>query len=174
MEDQTPAHLTDQGAAPRANFPRAVLAAACKQFGTQVGPLPIGVKGAQLLWALAGVESSYGRNCQPRHEPAYDHGGTYATHLPMPTLLKRYPYEGACSFGPFQLLLCNAPLSYGPSSFDNLTLATQPAVSYLNLLLRRYQPKTLAEIGECWNAGHVTPDPIYERKLAAAYAVPMP
>jgi hypothetical protein len=157
----------------RANFTKQQIAGACARFGSQVGPLPGGVDGTQLLWALSGVESSFGANCQPRHEPAFDVGGPYATHLPCSIFLQRYGSAGACSYGPLQLMICNAPLTYGPSSFDDLTLAMQASVTFLNTLLRHWQPQSLAEIGECWNAGHITADPAYVVKLAVASAAPM-
>lgn len=158
----------------RNNFDRSAIAQAALRFGAQVGPLPPGITGEQLLWALCGVESSFGANCQPRHEPAFDVGGRYATHAPMPTLLARYGPAAACSYGPLQLMLCNAPPTYGPASFDDLTLAMQASVNFLNQKLRQWQPASLAQIGECWNAGRITPDPGYEAKLATAYAVPLP
>jgi hypothetical protein len=157
----------------RANFTRQEIADACRRWGSQAGPLPAGVDGTQLLWGLSGVESSFGANCQPRHEPAFDGGGAYATHYPMPILLSKYGAGGACSYGPWQIMLCNAPLSHGPSNFDSLALAGQDSLAYLNALLRHWLPQSLAEIGECWNAGHVTPDPGYVAKLAAAYATPI-
>jgi hypothetical protein len=157
----------------RADFAKQQIAAVCMQFGSQAGPLPDGVDGAQLLWALSGVESSFGMDCQPRHEPAFDVGGPYAAHLPCSIFLARYGAAGACSYGPLQLMICNAPLTYGPSSFDNLTLAMQASVTFLNSLLRHWKPQSLAQVGECWNAGHITPDAGYEQKLAVAYATPM-
>ncbi len=160
--------------AVRKNFTREALAVACRQFGAQVGPLPLGVDGAQLLWALAGVESSFGSNCQPRHEAAYDAGGHYAAFAPMPNLLSRFGEAAACSYGPWQLLMCNAPLTYAPVSFDNLTLCAQPSVHLLNHKLIVFKPQSLGQIGECWNTGRICKDPDYEAKLIAAYGVELP
>jgi hypothetical protein len=160
--------------ATRANFTREQIAAVCVQYGSQVGPLPPGVDGTQLLFAISGVESSFGADCQPRHEPAFDTGGMYATHAPMPQLLSLYGSSGACSFGPLQIMLCNAPSTYSPVTFDQLDLAMSASVLFLNSKLRQWKPQTLAQIGECWNAGHITPDPAYEGKLAFTYATAMP
>lgn len=154
-------------------FTRAQIAAACRVFGGQVGPLPAGVDGKQLMWAIAGVESSFGANCTPRHEPAFDKGGAYAAHAPMPLLLARFGSQAACSYGPWQLMFCNAPATYLPTNFSDENAACRATVIFLNAELRRFAPKNLAEIGECWNAGHICPDPAYVAKLAAAYAVPM-
>ena len=158
----------------RANFTRQQVAAICAQYGSQVGPLPPGVDGAQLLWALSGVESSFGADCQPRHEPAFDVGGMYATHYPMPGLLRCWGSAAACSYGPWQLMLCNAPSSCPPSGFDVLDTAAFATVGFLNSKLRQWKPQTLAQIGDCWNAGHITPDPAYEGKLAYTYGTSMP
>ena len=160
--------------AARSNFTRDEIAEACARYGPQVGPLPAGVDGVQLLWAISGVESSFGADCQPRHEPAFDTGGIYATHYPMPRLLRLYGPAAACSYGPWQLLLCNALLTYSPASFDSLSLAGSATLAFLNSKLRQWKPATLAEIGECWNAGRITPDPAYAARLAETYATERP
>jgi hypothetical protein len=149
------------------------IAVPCRQFGAQVGPLPPSVNGAQLLWAIAGVESTWGRNTTPRHEPAFDVGGIYGNHAPMPALLKLFGKLGASSFGPWQIMLCNSS-GMAPSDFNDLDSAAHATTIYLNILLRRFVPQELAEIGECWNAGHITADPDYTEKLITCYKVPMP
>jgi len=164
----------DQTAIPaRANFTKAQVAATCRVWGAAVGPLPPGVDGVQLLWAMSGVESSFGENCQPRFEPAYFTGGHYGSHLPMPALIASLGRAAACSYGPWQIMFCDAPPSYSPSSFDFIQACAQATVPDLNRKLRMFRPQTLAQIGDCWNAGHITPDPGYEAKLKAMYAVSM-
>lgn len=156
------------------NFTREQVAGYCHLLGRTVGPLPYGVDGSQLLWALSGVESSFGANCTPRHEPAFDTGGKYGSHAPMPSLIAQFGSPAAaCSYGPLQVMLCNA-LGLTPADFDDLGEAFYASISFLNSLLRRFQPQSLDEIGECWNAGHITPDLAYTTKLEANYAVPMP
>jgi len=145
----------------------------CAEYGPQVGPLPAGVDGAQLLWAMSGVESSHGANCTPRHEPAFDVGGIYGGNAPMPALIAKYGSPAAaCSYGPWQVMLCNAG-GLGPQDFDDIDQATHASVSFLNNRLFHYKPASLAECGEMWNAGHITPDPGYVAKLTAAYTVPI-
>jgi hypothetical protein len=136
------------------NFTRLQIADACRQFGNSVYPLPTGIDGAQTLFAISGNESSFGFRCTPRHEPAYDIGGTYSTRPPMPELLEKYGSDAACSYGPWQVLLVNAP-SYSPSDFDDIEKCAQATVSFLNSLLRRFKPNSLSDIGSCWNAGHI-------------------
>lgn len=161
-----------------ANFSKEQIAEQCKIFGSQVMPLPTTIFGNQLLWAIAGCESSFGASCAPRHEPAYDVGGRYSGGSPMPELLEEYGSDAACSYGPWQVLLANAS-SYAPSDFDDLQLATQATVGFLNSLLRRFKPSTLSEIASCWNAGHIQ-DPLspgvqrYADDLAKYYTEPFP
>lgn len=157
------------------NYTREQIAAECRALGSTVGPLPAGVNGVQLLWAIAGVESSFGADCAPRHEPAYDRGGKYATHSPMPQLLDVYGRAAACSYGPWQVLACNLAETFPAVIHDEAELSeiADDSVAFLNVLLRHFRPKNLAEIGECWNAGHITPDPAYEAKLAKTYATPL-
>jgi hypothetical protein len=156
------------------NFTPEQVASMCEKYGSQVGPILTSIDGAQLLWALSGVESSHGTNCTPRHEPAFDVGGIYGSHAPMPQLLALYGSPAAASsYGPLQIMLCNAG-GASPSTFDDVDQAFAATLPFLNAQLRRFQPQTLAEIGEVWNAGHITPDPGYVAKLTAAYAVPIP
>jgi hypothetical protein len=156
------------------SFTQNQVATMCEKYGSQVGPLPAGVNGAQLLWAMTGNESSFGENCTPRHEAAFDVGGIYGSHAPMPALIALYGSPvAACSYGPLQVMLCNAS-GCSPEEMDDLDTAFHASVSYLNSELRRFQPQSLDEIGECWNAGHITPDPDYTSKLEANYAVPIP
>lgn len=156
------------------NFTRSEVAGKCVQYGPQVGPLPSGVEGAQLLWGMSGVESSFGANCTPRHEPAFDIGGVYGSHAPMPQLLALYGSPAAASsYGPWQVMLCNTA-GMAPADFDDIDQAVQASITYLNSELRRFKPQSIAEVGEVWNAGHITPDPGYVAKLTANYAVPIP
>lgn len=158
-------------------FSKQALAAECRILGPQVKPLPAGVDGAQLLWALAGVESSFGQNTKPRHEPAYDVGGRYDNAVMQP-LLERWGSAAACSYGPLQIMLVNAP-GYVPADFDDLPTAMRASLSFLNRQLRSRKPQTLAEIGQVWNSGRIASQPSaavqdYIRKLTASYAVAMP
>jgi hypothetical protein len=135
-------------------FSHQEIADACRQFGPQLAPLPEGVDGSRLLWALSGNESSFGANSKPRHEPAFDAGGLYGDGAAMRTLLAKFGRAAACSYGPWQMMFCNAPSDFTPASFGDLHQAAQAAVDQLNRFLRKYKPQSLAEIGECWNAGH--------------------
>lgn len=161
------------------NFMPQQIADVCRSFGPYLAPLPAAIDGAQLLWAIAGNESSFGINCTPRHEPAFDVGGVYGSGPVMAPLLAKYGPAAACSYGPWQLMFCNAPQVYTPDSFTDLDACATATVAYLNKFLRRWSPRDLATIGECWNNGHPRTElragvAVYVQKLAANYAVPLP
>lgn len=160
-------------------FSRQEIADVCRKLGNNVGPLPSAIEGAQLLWAITGNESSFGENCTPRHEPAYDVDGRYAHDPHQASLLALYGPAGACSYGPMQVMLCNAPAGTTPTNFDHCESAMRAGVYALNKLLMRFRPKTVAEIGYCYNGGHLA-DPVpaaadYGARLAKKYvSVAMP
>jgi hypothetical protein len=66
----------------------------------------------KLLWAIAGVESSFGLNCTPRHETGYCHGGKYfdrgRSHV--------WGCLAHCSFGPWQVMFSHFPFGVSPLS----------------------------------------------------------
>ena len=170
-----------------ADFTQEQIAAQCRISGPQLVGLPAGIDGAQLLWAISGNESSFGANCAPRYEPAYDVGGRYGSGPVMKPLLEKFGSAAACSYGPLQLMFCTAPGGALPSDFDDLDTAFKYSVIYLNHLLRRWKPGYLAQIGECWNEGHEEGSPqgepvessspqvaAYVQRLTANYQVPMP
>ncbi len=162
-----------------ATFTPLQIANQCRLSGSSVTPLPAGVDGAQLLWAISGNESSFGANCTPRHEPAFDAGGVYGDDAAMKPLLAKYGTAAAYSYGPWQMLFCNAPAGYAPPDMLVLSKAAWATVTFLNELLRRWKPQTMAAIGETWNAGHPLVNlsagvARYVAELVSNYAVPMP
>jgi hypothetical protein len=155
------------------DFTKEQIAAAC-QTGTPLGPLPEGVYGPQLLWAIAGNESSFGFNCTPRYEQAFDFGGPYADAA----LLNRFGRAAACSYGPWQIMFCNCPQDYMPADMQDLNKATLATVLFLNRQLERYCPSSLSSIAAIWNGGN--PSAIarasvanYSANLAKNYLVPI-
>jgi hypothetical protein len=161
------------------SFTRQQIASACRQYGPTVAPLPPGIDGTQLLFAMTGNESSFGANVTPRHEPAFDVGGVYGKSPQMQALLAKFGSAAACSYGPLQLLFCNTPAGAKPSDFNDLNTAFGYSVAFLNKLLTRFRPQTLGDIGSCWNGGHIQ-NPyspavqVYVNRLTANYAVQMP
>lgn len=66
----------------------------------------------RLLWAVAGVESSFGFNCNPRHEIGYCYGGKHFDR-------ERSHDWGClahCSYGPWQVMFSNFPVGVSPLS----------------------------------------------------------
>jgi hypothetical protein len=147
---------------------RTSLAALCEKYGHQLGPLPDGIDGAQLLWAIAGNESSFGENSNPRHEQSYCYGGSHFD----PNLTKTWGCLAHMSYGPFQIMYANAlnqtPLNLLTSS-DLCALVT--SVFIKNYVMLGKKPKNLAEIGEVYNSGKIRPDPDYVEKLTKNYAI---
>jgi hypothetical protein len=66
----------------------------------------------RLLWGIAGVESSFGLNCSPRHEPGYCYGGRYFN----PVASRAWGCLAHCSFGPWQVMFANFPVGVSPLS----------------------------------------------------------
>ena len=129
------------------------IAEACQTWGPMLW-VPSGVDGAKLLWAISGCESSFGADCAPRHEPAYDAGGLYATNPEQAELLKLYGSAGACSYGPWQLLLVNVQPAASPDDLASLHRCAMATVGYLNReILKRENPLTVEEIAEAYNSG---------------------
>jgi len=66
----------------------------------------------RLLWGIAGVESSFGLNCSPRHEPGYCIGGRYLD-------AERTRVWGClahCSYGPWQVMFPHFAFGVSPLS----------------------------------------------------------
>lgn len=155
------------------DFTKAQIVSACR-FGASLSPLPFGIDGPQLLWAISGNESSFGVNCTPRYEPAFDIGGLYADAA----LLNRFGRGAACSYGPWQIMFCNCPADYAPADMADLGKAAMATVAFLNKQLIRFAPPSLSIIGAIWNGG--SPSTIlkpavaaYAAELAKNYLVPM-
>ena len=132
-----------------------------------------GVDSAQMWWAIAGNESSFGHDCTPRHEPAFDVGGVYGNGEVMKPLLAKWGRAAACSYGPWQIMFCNTTIM-DFVDFDDLSKTAKASVVYLNLLNRKFRMQTLAQVGECWNGGHPMVNPSvavagYVQRLTANY-----
>lgn len=161
-------------------FAKFQIAQACREVAWILAPnVPLGIDPAQLFWAISGNESSFGYNCAPRYERAFDKGGIYGASPQMAALLAGFGSAAAFSYGPWQMMFCNAPASATPEGFANLGSAAVWSAAFLTRQLARFKPQTLAEIGEIWNAGHpmLTPSAgvaAYVQDLTEHYAVSMP
>jgi hypothetical protein len=69
-----------------------------------------GVDPVKLLWGIAGVESSFGRDSYPRHEAGYCFGGRYFDHVGT----AEWGCLAHCSYGPWQVMYANFPKGISP------------------------------------------------------------
>jgi hypothetical protein len=122
-----------------------------------------------LLRAIADVESSYGRNSNPRHEPAYCRGGKYFDKLDT----ELYGCAAHCSYGPWQIMYPVARelgFTGAPEELANPETNCLYAVRYLNA--RASEAKTVEDIARCYNGGNINAKAVpqsYIDKLTAAY-----
>lgn len=137
----------------------------------------------KVLWAFAGTESSFGRNCTPQHESAYDWGGMYFDADHVRDIQKVYGDWGACSYGPFQILYVAAwELGFRGSP---LRLAFPEenirwAIEYLNRRVIDHPTlpaTTLSELPDAYNSGNHVDKNVpkdYIRKWWRHYIEPIP
>jgi hypothetical protein len=154
------------------NFSKADVLEASLTYGSQMKVAPP-LDGRGVMLALSSNESSFGADCGPRHEPAYDIGGSLSHGQEQALLLQQYPNQAACSFGPWQMMFVN----FTPYAHAKIANGTVELIDYAQEFVRffnRYvigvrKAASLAEIGEVWNLGHIGPDPVYVAKLEKAY-----
>ena len=94
----------------------------------------------RLLWGIAGVESSFGEFCGPKHESGYCVGGRYFDR----DRTLQWGCLAHCSFGPWQVMFVNFPFSVSPLSLmwatdgrDAADLCIRGAVGLLNRIIGR-------------------------------------
>jgi hypothetical protein len=114
------------------------------------------IDGPSLLWAMSGRESNFGRNLHPRHEPSYDVNGYYWSRS---TEIKRgvavYGEAFACSYGPLQIMACNARGFTVPELASDPDKALEAAVARLRVeVLGRQKARTIEAICDAWNTGN--------------------
>lgn len=135
------------------NYSREEVARMCRARGGTLW-LPPGIDGPKLLWALSGCESSFGANCTPRHEPAYDVGGAYAKNPAQAKLLEQYGRAGACSYGPWQIMLVNCQPGASPEAMAQIERCGLETSVFINRrILKAEKAQTVAAIAEAYNSG---------------------
>jgi hypothetical protein len=136
------------------SWPKQSVVAACVTYAPLVTEIE-GIDSRHLLLAMAQKESSMGYDCTPRHEPAWDANGRYASDPQQALLLEQYGRDAACSYGPLQVMFYNAP-GYTPHELNtDLSIAMRAAIAYLNKQIRHFSPKTVGEVGQVWNHGSI-------------------
>ena len=175
------------------SFTQPDVLAACSKYGPQLNVDGIeylrpdgavqSVSGAALMLAIAAVETGGGQvdyaghDCGPRHEPAYDEGGKFwKTSNSLQLLIGEYGSQAAMSYGPWQMMFDNFTLgefhTFVPSSLTtDLEFLAVNFVNFFNHYVLHFHPTSVVEVGEIWNAGHITSDPAYTDKLMDAYSV---
>lgn len=142
------------------NFTHKEIADLCNQYGPLL-KLPAqaaSLDPALILWALAGNESSFGANCKPRFEPAY-FTGKYSLSLSMRELIGQWGEDAAKSYGPWQVMLVNAPGFTPPELAMDAERAITATVGFLNRRVFaqvgvHHAAYDLAQIGKGWNRGN--------------------
>lgn len=135
-------------------FAREEVADACRRWGAKLW-VPAGISGPRLLWAISGCESSFGANCTPRHEPAYDVGGRYAENPDQAKLLELYGSAGACSYGPWQIMLVNCLPGATPEEMAvNVNRCALETIGFINRRILKAQGATkVSEAAISYNSG---------------------
>ena len=140
------------------SFSLADVVRACSVWGKDLKFIPERIDPVQLMWAFANKESTHEKpgffGCIPRFEPAYFTGGRYAMNDQMRILLSVFGRDAACSYGPWQVMLVNAP-TWKPSDFDHIDICSEAFVNFLNQRSKKRAPQTLTEFGELYNGGHI-------------------
>ncbi|SRR6266702_1562508 len=128
----------------------------------------------RLLWAIAGVESSFGRDSYPRHENAYCYNGRYFN----PQVTAEVGCLAHCSYGPWQVMYANFPAGVDPRAllpFNEGRIAAElsirAAIAVLNKAIVR-NARSLVDLVTHYNGPDDVPE--YSRRLFAAMDRPMP
>lgn len=130
----------------------------CQAIGPSVPPLSHNgapCEGALVLWALAAVESSYGRDrAMSRYEPAYAPGGyVYHTSPKVQALWNQYGRLGASSWGTWQMMLSTARdlgFTGEPTELMDEAVLAPLVVRYIV----RSQALTLLDVADAYNSGN--------------------
>lgn len=154
---------------------QAYIANLCKLHARDLEPTPIG-EPKQILWAFAGVESSFGQNFAPRHESSYCRRGKYYDAA----LTREHGCLAHCSFGPWQVMFPNFPTGTTPHDLlDELAgpeLGVKAAIRRINLALRQ-GASDLAQLADAYNSGNFRDTLVpteYVNEFLTKYQIQMP
>ncbi len=147
----------------------------CKQYGAFIQGLPSSMDGGLLLWALSGVETSFGVGVKPRHEVEYcpqfqwhkqiqpDAQGTwakrpgkYSSGNYQQQIFAKFECLACCSWGPWQIMAGNA-VGYTPVELmSDMEKATEATIAFMNRKIATVKPQTLEEFATMWNGSAVS------------------
>lgn len=145
------------------NYSQEQVSAACARYGPAlqlqglVDSYDYPLVGPKLLWAIAGVESSFGAACGPRFEPGYWNGAMAETSE-QKALNRQFGRWAAMSYGPWQVMYVNCGKLGTPQEINsNLSLAATAAVNFLNeYVIGLRQAASLQEVARIYNSGNKT------------------
>ena len=114
-----------------------------------------GLNKSSFLYAVSGVESSFGKNLGPRVEPAYSPGGIYFENAHVRDMYSLYGSDAASSFGPWQIMFIVASeLGYsGPPKDLSLKEICGPFVVRKFNLISRNGANSVERLLDAWNTG---------------------
>ncbi len=119
-----------------------------------------GIDGPRLMAAIAWCESSSGQNMTPRYEAAYDIGGAYSENSPQKELLALWGKQAAYTYGPWQMLPCNARGFSPKELFEDNEKCALAFVGFFNRYVAGFRrASTLDQIFQTYNSGHFTDNP---------------
>lgn len=138
--------------------PSSTVLALCRKYGPQLITVA-GLDSARVMAAIAANESSIGANCKPRYEASYDIGGTNYRAEQI-GLVKRFQHAACCSYGPWQMLPCNAQQFTPSQLYADPELCAQAFVAFFNrYIVRTRQARTLEQIAQVYNSGSIHLNP---------------
>lgn len=115
--------------------PRGEIISLIKQYAPSLA-IPFGEDAKSFLYALCGVESSFGENSVLRYEYAYGPGGIYYSRSKeLKFQYSKYGALASCSYGPWQILFINTlQLGYQghPLSLWDGAISLPFVIKYLN------------------------------------------
>lgn len=134
------------------------LQAVCREFGPLVPPLwhnGVPCDGALVLWAFAGVESSFGRDRYVmRFEPSYSPGGKVYRASPfIRDLWRQHGPDAARSFGSWQMMFPTA-VQLGYTGTPEGLADDRALAPLVCAYMKRAQGGTLENAADAYNSGN--------------------
>lgn len=127
----------------------------CQKLALNFQTTVEGLDKAKFLMAVAGVESSYGKNLGPRVEPGYSPGGMYFNNPGLQDAYKKYGSDASASWGPWQILYIAArELGYAgvPEALKDPEISGPFVVAKFNRISRN-GANSVERLLTAWNTG---------------------
>lgn len=158
------------------HIPSGQIANLCTLYGKDLELRAAPLDPKQVLWAFAGVESSFGQNFAPRHEPSYCRSGKYYNSAAT----REHGCLAHCSYGPWQVMFANFPVGITPRDLlDPIAgpeLSLRAAIRRLNRALVQGASE-LSQLADAYNSGSFRDDLVpgqYVAGVLEKYKIAMP